>query len=82
MSATKFNQFDVRELLRGGREPLPEILSRVAALRKDEGLMIIAPFLPSPLIRLLGDEGFRSRAEQRAAAEWVVYFWRDQEAAR
>ena len=68
---SKFKRFDVRPVLKRGAEPLPEILKRVQALKPDEGLIIIAPFLPSPLIEKLGSEGFASRIEKifRASAE-------------
>ena len=77
----KFKRFDVREMLSRGVEPLPEVRKRVNALTPDEGLMIVAPFLPSPLIELLSGEGFASKVERGADADWIVYFWREREAA-
>lgn len=73
---TKFKKFDVRPLLKKGLEPLPEILKRVASLKPDQGLIIIAPFLPSPLIEKLGSEGFESKLEPGQGGQWIVYFWR------
>ena len=72
----KFKRFDVRDLLRNGIEPLPEILQRVGALKPEEGLIVVAPFLPSPLIEKLGSEGFASKVERGAGSDWIVYFWR------
>jgi hypothetical protein len=72
----KFKKFDVRPLLQKGREPLPEITKRVARLKEDEGLIIVAPFLPSPLIEKLGGEGFDSKLEPGQGGQWIVYFWR------
>jgi hypothetical protein len=72
---SKFKRFDVRPLLKRGTEPLPEILKRVQALDPDEGLIIIAPFLPSPLIELLGSQGFASKIERNENGSWIVYFW-------
>ena len=74
---THFKRFDVRDLLRKGVEPFPEIRKRVDALKTDEGLIVIAPFLPSPLIEKLGSEGFASKLERGQGAEWIVYFWRE-----
>lgn len=74
----KFKRFDVRELIRSGVEPFPEILKRVGALGSGEGLIIVAPFLPSPLVERLGAEGFASKVERGQGADWLVYFWRDQ----
>jgi len=73
----QFKRFDVRDLLRRGVEPFPAIRQRVDALRPDEGLIIIAPFLPSPLIEKLGSEGFKSKVERGQGADWIVYFWRE-----
>ena len=71
-----FKRFDVRDLLRRGIEPFPEIHRRVEALKPDEGLIVIAPFLPSPLVEKLSGEGFVSRIERGAGTDWLVYFWR------
>ena len=74
---SKFKRFDVRPLLKRGEEPLPQILPRVQALDSGEGILIIAPFLPSPLIELLGSQGFASKVERGEGASWIVYFWRE-----
>lgn len=72
----KFKRFDVRDLLRNGIEPFPEIFQRVKALEPDAGLIVVAPFLPSPLIERLGGEGFASKIERGSGSDWMVYFWR------
>lgn len=74
---THFTQFDVRGLIKRGVEPFPEIRRRVDALAPEQGLIIIAPFLPSPLIEKLGSEGFLSKIEPGKGADWIVYFWRE-----
>ena len=72
---TKFKRFDLRNLIRDGVEPFPEIRRRVDALHPNEGLVIIAPFLPSPLIEALSSEGFASKIEHGQSGDWIVYFW-------
>lgn len=72
----KFKRFDVRGLLKQGIEPFPEILTRAQALGVDEGLIVVAPFLPSPLVERLAGEGFASKVERGQGADWLVYFWR------
>ena len=74
---SKFKRFDARPLLKRGTEPLTEILQRVQSLSPENGLIIIAPFLPSPLIELLGSQGFSSKIERGEGASWIVYFWRE-----
>lgn len=73
----KFKRFDVRGLLQQGIEPCQEIFQRAAALKADEGLIVIAPFLPSPLVERLGGDGFASKVERGQGADWMVYFWRE-----
>jgi uncharacterized protein (DUF2249 family) len=73
----KFKRFDVRDLLSRGIEPFPEIHDRIGKLKTDEGLIVVAPFLPSPLIERLGGEGFASKVERGSGADWMVYFWRE-----
>ena len=72
-----FKRFDVRELIHRGMEPFPEIYQRVNALKPGGGLIVVAPFLPSPLIERLGADGFASKIERGAGTEWLVYFWRE-----
>jgi hypothetical protein len=73
----QFKRFDVRDLIRRGVEPFPEIHQRVSKLKPAEGLIVVAPFLPSPLIEKLGGEGFASKVERGSGADWMVYFWRE-----
>ena len=76
---SKFKRLDVRPLLQRGTDPLPGILEGVQALGSEEGLIITAPFLPSPLIELLGSQGFASKIEHGESGAWFVYFWREKE---
>lgn len=73
----QFKRLDVRPMLRQGQEPYSEIRKRVDSLPRDQGLIIVAPFLPSPLIEKLGSEGFASRVERGQGSDWIVYFWRE-----
>ncbi len=67
-----FKRFDARSLIRRGVEPFPEIHKRVNALGLDEGLIVVAPFLPSPLIERLAGEGFAAKVERGAGSGWLV----------
>jgi hypothetical protein len=73
----QFKRFDVRDLLARGVEPFPAIRKRVDALKADEGLIVVAPFLPSPLVEKLNSEGFTSKVEKGGGADWLIYFWRE-----
>ena len=74
--ARRFRRFDVRACLERGEEPIHEIRRSVAQLNVNEGLTVIAPFLPSPLIELLRSEGFESKLERGQNGDWMVSFWR------
>jgi hypothetical protein len=74
---SQFKRFDVRDMIRRGIEPFPQILERVTKLKPDEGLIVVAPFLPSPLIEKLSSQGFASKVERGQGADWMVYFWRE-----
>ena len=50
---------------------------KAQALKADEGLIVVAPFLPSPLVERLSGEGFASKVERGQGADWLVYFWRE-----
>lgn len=77
LKLNQFKRFDVRDLLSRGVEPFPEIRKRVDALKPDQGLIVIAPFLPSPLVEKLGSEGFQTKVERGQDGEWIIYFWRE-----
>jgi uncharacterized protein (DUF2249 family) len=76
MSAIKFKILDVRLPLSRGEEPLALIRAKVNALTVGQGLTVVAPFLPAPLIELLRSEGFQSTVEHRTDGAWAVSFWR------
>lgn len=74
----KFKRLDVRAMILKGIEPCPKIFDHLEKLKPDEGLVIVAPFLPSPLIEKLHGDGFSSKVERGKGTDWVVYFWRDE----
>ena len=73
----KFRTLDVRPALATGDEPFSKIRESIDALGDNEGLSVIAPFLPSPLIEKLGSEGFETRVERQVGGGWIVHFWRE-----
>jgi uncharacterized protein (DUF2249 family) len=72
-----FKKVDVRKLMKEGIEPLPHIRKSVDSLKRGQGLAVVAPFLPSPLIELLKSEKFETRAERSQDGSWTTYFWRE-----
>jgi len=77
MNTANFKILDVRRHLANGEEPFPLIRARVDSLKTGQGLTLIAPFMPAPLIELLRSEGFQSTMERRLDGTWAVNFWRE-----
>jgi uncharacterized protein (DUF2249 family) len=65
---------DVRDDLRNGREPFSKIMATAAQLRRGEKFLLIAPFEPAPLFRVLAGRGFGYSARQTADGNWEVLF--------
>ena len=72
--APKFRSLDVRPLMARGEEPFRKIMTTVASLEPGEGLALVTPFLPSPLIEKLQSAGFAIRPERRADGSWQTFF--------
>jgi uncharacterized protein (DUF2249 family) len=68
---------DVREDIRGGREPFARIMAVIKALAGDQVLALRVPFEPIPLYDVLGKRGFAHWTERRAPDDWTVWFYRD-----
>lgn len=67
---------DVRPLMARGEEPFSKIMTTVASLEATEDLILLTPFLPSPLIEKLRSEGFQARPERRHDGAWQTHFTR------
>jgi hypothetical protein len=68
-------------MLEQGIEPFPEIRAKVDALVPGTGLIVVAPFMPVPLIEILRSEGFSSTVERRRDGSWATHFWRESSAS-
>ncbi len=71
---TTFVDLDVRPELRAGQEPFEKIMSAVATLPPGQGLRLFATFKPTPLLYVLGSQGFSHEAKELAGGEWEVLF--------
>ena len=67
---------DVRDDIRGGHEPFSRIMHLAAALQANEQLLLIAPFEPLPLLRVLEKKGFRHTVQSNKPGDWEVLFVR------
>jgi uncharacterized protein (DUF2249 family) len=67
---------DVREDIKHGREPFSKIMRAVAALKEDQDLLLIAPFEPAPLFKVLEQQGFSHHSTPADSGDWEVLFTR------
>jgi uncharacterized protein (DUF2249 family) len=72
---------DARDRIRRGDEPFGAIMQAVKALAPDQALILRAPFEPLPLYGVLARRGLAHWTECRAPDDWVVAFYRDEDAA-
>jgi uncharacterized protein (DUF2249 family) len=72
----KYRKLNVKPILKKGEHPFPAIQNALQSLAKGEGLELIAPFLPSPLIEKMDSEGYAYRVEHQPKGDWIVWFWR------
>jgi len=76
MSTKQFRTLDVRPTLKRGGEPFSVINQEVASLKPDEGLILITPFLPSPLIEHFKSAGFAASPQSQSDGSWQTIFTR------
>lgn len=72
----KVRTLDTRPLIARGEEPRAAVFAAVAALAPGDSLVLVTPFLPSPLIERLQADGFSIRPERRADGSWQTHFSR------
>lgn len=68
---------DVREDLRAGRHPLPQIMAAAADLSPGHRLRVIAIFEPVPLIQILRSRGLGHQSRQIGPEHWEIEFGSD-----
>lgn len=73
----KFRTIDVRPMMARDESPFPAIMAAVKEIKSGEGLCVVSPFLPSPLIERMQGGGFKARPERRADGSWGTFFWKE-----
>lgn len=63
IAANKIIELDVRPVIESGKDPLDIIVKKVKTLETGSVLKIINSFEPTPLMHLLGKQGFESYSE-------------------
>ncbi|MHC5035001.1 MAG: DUF2249 domain-containing protein [Planctomycetota bacterium] len=67
---------DARQIIEQGGHPLDRVMQGVAELGPGEVYELITPFVPTPLINLVRQQGFESHTMTAAADEYRTYFRR------
>lgn len=67
------SSIDIREMLNRGEQPVHEVLAAAKRLEKDQILMIIAPFIPAPLLDKTLSLGYRHWVEDAGDGSFMVY---------
>jgi hypothetical protein len=75
-TAPRRRTLDVRAQIAAGESPFDSIAAAMSALGAGQTLLLITPFLPSPLIEKLQAEGYSARPERRADGGWQTGFSR------
>jgi len=81
ISADKIIELDVRPAIESGKDPLNIIVQKVKTLQTGDVLKIVNSFEPTPLIHLLGNQGFESFTELISDELVNTYFYKKTESA-
>lgn len=76
IGAYKMIELDVRSVIESGKDPLDIIVKKVKTLETGSVLKIINSFEPTPLMHLLGKQGFESYAETISDDLVNTYFYK------
>lgn len=68
----KYN--DIREMLNAGEHPVNQVLSDLKALKDDEIYVVIAPFLPAPMIDKAQSLNFRHWVDKASDELYKISF--------
>jgi hypothetical protein len=69
-------EVDVHAILDRGDRPFDPIMDALDEVSSDGALRVLAPFKPSPLIRVVGRQGWEHWFERGEGSDWVVWFYR------
>lgn len=78
MEETQPLQLDVRPLLKQNRSPMSAVLAAVNSLGPDQDLLVIAPFEPVPMYKLLLERGLVPESRHLENGDWEILFRRSQ----
>jgi len=66
-------EYDAREDLENGNHPAAKVTKDILELKENENYLLITPFVPAPLIKIMEDKGFETFTE-KVEEEFVKTF--------
>lgn len=78
LSTEKITNFDVREILANGSDPLKEIMKQFKSVEIGNALCIINTFVPTPLVKLFERDNALSYTETINDKEFHTYFFKQE----
>src|SRR5690554_5292322 len=76
LPSTNIKNFDVRDILSEGKDPLKQITRQFKQVEPGNALCIINTFIPTPLVRLLERGNVKSHTERISDKEFHTYFYK------
>lgn len=73
-SAPKVHRLDIRPMVARGEEPYPAVLATISQLGAGDEMVIVAPFLPAPLIERMQSAGYAVQPERQGDGSWITRF--------
>lgn len=67
------NEYDAREDLENGNHPAAKVTKDILQLKEKENYLLITPFIPAPLIKIMEDKGFETYTEKIAEENFKTY---------
>ncbi|WKZ69716.1 MAG: DUF1858 domain-containing protein [Melioribacteraceae bacterium] len=57
-------KYDAREDLENGNHPAVKVTKEILELKENENYLLITPFIPAPLLKIMEDKGFETFTEK------------------
>lgn len=67
---------DVRDDIRRGAEPFSKIMGAAANVNVGDSLLLLVPFEPMPLFKVMERQGFTHTGKRTETGHWEIYFTR------
>ena len=68
-------RFDATPVINAGQNPMQEILNKLDKISQEEIFMLITPFIPAPIIELIGKKGYVHYCVKKNDEVFHTYFF-------